>query len=243
MNPAYKNWSKEEIIRDNLGKKIVVSGVNDFGTPISDDDTLCFLYDDGRVATEFGVLVPLNQISLVNVVYKNEDFIYGVSFSEEFPPEARKRIKTNQDFINYAYQNGFMLDIYDGSYREISDVNDEGFFIDFEDSLNDKNYFKFNEIQLLDINESNQKERSMDIEEKVKELNDKIADLQLANESLDKRLKGMSKAMKVVLDFLINNNFQCEERTPGCTGSAYNVTKSLEAGIGNEFLNNTYRGE
>ena len=68
MNPAYKNWSKEEIIMDNLGKSIVIDGVNEFGTPFSDDDRLCDLFDDGRVSTEFGGLFPLNQISLVKMV-------------------------------------------------------------------------------------------------------------------------------------------------------------------------------
>ena len=201
MNPAYKNWSKKEIIMDNLGKSIVIDGVNEFGTPFSDDDRLCDLFDDGRVSTEFGGLFPLNQISLVNVAYKNEDFIYGVSFNEEFPPEVRDRLKIKQDFINYAYYNGIMINIYDGSYHEISDVNNCGFFINFEDSLNDKSYFKFNEIKLLGIDKSNTNEYKFD------QFYDDIKVLKNAVSSLQRKVAFQEEIISKLLNFVDDSMF------------------------------------
>lgn len=75
-----------------------------------------------------------------------------------------------------------------------------------------------------------------------KELHDKIADLQIANKCLNKRLEGMSKAMKGMLDFLSKDYFKCEERKPGNL-VPYEYEKSLDSSIRDEFINNVYRGE
>lgn len=75
-----------------------------------------------------------------------------------------------------------------------------------------------------------------------KELHDKIADLQLANQCLSKRLEGMSRAMKGVLDFLGKGYFKCEERIQDSL-VPYEFIKSLDSSIRNEFINNVYRGE
>ena len=82
----------------------------------------------------------------------------------------------------------------------------------------------------------------MEIEEKYKELYDKIADLQVANQCLSKRLEGMSRAMKGILDFLGKDYFKCEERIQDSL-VPYEFIKSLDSSIRNEFINNVYRGE
>lgn len=75
-----------------------------------------------------------------------------------------------------------------------------------------------------------------------KELHDKIADLQVANQCLSKRLEGMSRAMKGMLDFLGKGYFKCEERIQDSL-VPYEFIKSLDSSIRNEFINNVYRGE
>lgn len=75
-----------------------------------------------------------------------------------------------------------------------------------------------------------------------KELHDKIADLQVANQCLGKRLEGMSRAMKGMLDFLGKGYFKCEERVQDSL-VPYEFIKSLDSSIRNEFINNVYRGE
>lgn len=85
----------------------------------------------------------------------------------------------------------------------------------------------------------------MQIEEKYKELYDKIADLQLANQCLSKRLEGMSRAMKGMLDFLAGNGFKVIKTMNYMDGSCeqYDIYKSLNSSVRNEFINNVYRGE
>lgn len=78
--------------------------------------------------------------------------------------------------------------------------------------------------------------------EEYKELHDKIVDLQLANKCLNKRLEGMSRAMKGVLDFLSKDYFKCEERIPGSL-VPYEFEKSLDSSVRGEFIGNVYRGE
>ena len=85
----------------------------------------------------------------------------------------------------------------------------------------------------------------MEIEEKYKELHDKMADLQLANQCLSKRLEGMSIAMKGMLDFLTDNGFKVIKTLYYMDRSCeqYDIYKSLDSSVRNEFKNNVYRGE
>lgn len=77
----------------------------------------------------------------------------------------------------------------------------------------------------------------MEIEEKYQELYDKIADLQVANQCLSKRLEGMSRAMKGMLDFLTGNAFKVIKTMNYMDGSCkqYDIYKSLDSSVRNEF--------
>lgn len=69
--------------------------------------------------------------------------------------------------------------------------------------------------------------------------------LQIANKCLNKRLEGMSRAMKGILDFLEGNGFKVIKTMGYMDGSCkqYDIYKSLDSSIRNEFINNVYRGE
>ena len=149
MNPAYKNWSKNEILWNNRGKKAVL----DAHRYTSKEDleehaqTIEVMWDQSVLLTHGAI--SLDRITLVDVVYKDENYIYKAYCDEDLPTELKKNNVSTQDLIKYVYENGLWLNIYDGSFHTIASVDDEGFTVNFYDSYNDKSYFGFDEIKFI----------------------------------------------------------------------------------------------
>ncbi len=141
MNPAYKNWSKNEILWNNRGKKVVLNNSK------LEESIFHVSFDQG-VMLDMSGYIPLDRVVLTNVVYKDENYIYKVYCDEDLPPELKKNNVSTHDLIKWVYENG-LLNIYDGGFHDITSVNDEGFTVNFDYSYNDKSYFRFDEIKFI----------------------------------------------------------------------------------------------